>query len=744
MESEGVSLPLIHEHPMTPWNDLRKGDCCGCLEAISDGYYCKICDFFVHKKCGDSSEYIDHPSHSFHNLQLLRVTDFQRLCDDYCKLCGKNITNLCYHCKICDFNVDLYCARYPPPEVIDISETHHHKLTLLKVRMRFECDAAKCRNIGLIGFSYECLECNNLAFHVDCVWNPSEAKHPSEVNHPYHTLHPLKLHTGQPPDYSDGKCRICSRKIDDGFFYHCSACNFSLDLHCVLYPPRKSVRDLKVHAHQLIFRPRLDSFTCNACGLSGDRSPYICVHCDFMIHQECLILPRIININRHDHRVSRTSVLGVVNSVCGVCRQKVDWTWGGYSCLRCPGYVVHSKCATRTDVWNGEELEGVPEEIEDIEPYVVIDENTIQHFSHEEHYLRFHVNGLLCEENKRCSACTHPICLQSFYGCIDCEFTLHQNCAESPRKKWHVLHNDRLTLEIWKSHNFICDACHRISNGFMYKCGFMELDVLCGSVSEPFVHPSHSHHPLYCIPSVEKKECNGCNNSASHVLTCIESGCGFVLCFNCATLPQVVKHRVDDHPLSLCYGEKASGKYWCDICEKETDPSTWFYTCKDDRASLHTKCVLGNFAGLMPRGKIYFAKKSYEVVLNNSISRPFCRATLFSGVDDVAVKRLAISSGLSEVEFKNENNIQWQRSKTLFASPPSCSSSYWFQPRYQRLKGKHVSFLEENVLWIRVNLQNATNVAKQRLVNKFVENANKRAPNYIVIVAAKYLFLIRT
>ncbi|XP_023636923.1 uncharacterized protein LOC17882917 [Capsella rubella] len=325
MESEGVSRPLIHEHVMVPWNDLRKGDCCGRFQGISDGYYCKTCDFFVHKNCGDSSECIEHPSHPAHTLKLLLKV--VRSCD----LCGRNIKNVIYHCEICDFDVDLYCAKYPPPEVLEISETHHHKLTLIKKSPNesteldmFDC--AKCGEVAgkvWCGFPYKCHECD-LSFHVDCVWNPPEVNPLSEVNHSYHTLHPLKLHIGQPPDYSDGKCRLCARKIDDRIFYHCSACNFSLDMRCVLNTPQQSVMDLKVHAHQLTLLPRLDSFTCNACGLKGDRSPYVCFQCGFMIHQECLSLPRVININRHDHRVSRTSVLGAVNSVCGVCHHKVD------------------------------------------------------------------------------------------------------------------------------------------------------------------------------------------------------------------------------------------------------------------------------------------------------------------------------------------------------------------------------------------------------------------------------------
>ncbi|KAG7557577.1 DC1 [Arabidopsis suecica] len=603
--------------------------------------------FSVHKKCGEFSEYIEHPSHSGHTLQLESYQVFD------CKLCGRNrdckyfVQNL-FCCEICDFTMDLYCAKYPPPEAIDISEIHHHKLTLLKELIEFDCDA-KC-GIDGYGFPYKCHECD-LAFHVDCVWHPSKLIYPLEVNHSSHSLHPLQLLMGRSPEYSDGKCRLCGLKVDE-FFYHCSSCNFTLDMRCVLNPPQQSLLDLKTHDHQLTLIPRLDSFICNACGLKGDRSPYKCCQCDFMIHKDCLALPRLININRHDHRVSRTSLVGVVNSVCGVCHQKVDWTWGGYSCQRCPSYIVHSKCATREDVWNGKELEGVPEETEDVEPYVVIDENTIQHFSHTEHYLRLHVNGVLCDENKRCSACTHPICLQPFYGCMDCDFILHQNCAGFLRKKWHVLHNERLTLVTNEADSFFCDACYRISNGFRHQNDGRDFDVLCTSISEPFIHPSHPDHPLYYNSTEEDKFCNGCNRVEYRMLGCIENGCIFFICFGCATLPQVVKHRVDDHPLSLCYGEKASCKYWCDICETETNPETWFYTCKDHRASLHKECVLGEFSGLMPGSTVKDSNGSYEVVLNNSVSRALCRKCKLHCIESRCIYPIVLKmSGTSDTYY---------------------------------------------------------------------------------------------
>jgi len=638
-------MPLIHEHLMMPWKNLKRGPCCGCcgrFEAISDGYYCKTCDFFVRKNCADEpSEYIKHPSHPKHTLQLLRP----ERPTNFCNLCGR-MCPIFYRCDLCDFDMDLYCSKYPPPEVIDISKTHHHRLTLLKKWIK-QCICAKCCKIIGNEFPYNCHECD-LSFHVDCVWYPPELELRLEVNHSYHSLHPLKLYAkGQLPDYSDGKCRLCARKIDETFFFHCSPCNFTLDKVCVLRPPQQSLLNLKAHDHQLTLLPKLDSFTCNACGLKGDRSPYVCFQCGFMIHQDCLGLPRLININRHDHRVSRTSVLGVVNSVCGVCRKKVDWSYGGFSCQRCHGYVVHSKCATRKDVWNGKELEGLPEETEDIEPYVVIDENTIQHFSHKEHYLRLNVNGVLCDDNKRCKACTHPICLQSFYGCMDCNFILHQNCAGFLRMKWHVLHNERLTLVTNKDEGFRCYACDRLSNGFKYQHGNKAFDVRCISISEPHIHPSHPNHPLYYFPSDEVQWCTGCNMEQDFVLSCIEDNCGFLLCFGCATLPQMVKHRVHDHPLSLCYGEKASGKYWCDICEKETNPHTWFYTCKDHQASLHTKCVLGDLSSLMRRSTIKIEGTSYEVVLNNSISRPFCSWCKMHCIFPIILKTLGATNEYS-------------------------------------------------------------------------------------------------
>ncbi|KAL1211176.1 hypothetical protein V5N11_022773 [Cardamine amara subsp. amara] len=282
----------------------------------------------------------------------------------------------------------------------------------------------------------------------------------------------------------------------------------------------------------------------------------------------------------------------------------------------------------RKDVWDGKEMKDEPEEDEDIEPFKVIDENTILHFIHEHHPLRLDKSDIFIEE-RYCKACVYPIYHHSFYSCMDCNFMLHESCANMPKRKRHMVCNKPFILEQYSFPSHMCEACRVPYNGFGYKSDSSKrLDFRCVSVSEPFFHQSHPEHPLFYTSP--RGVCSVCHKDASHVLRCVENDCGYILDFKCALLPYEVKHRVDDHFLSLCYGEDVSGKYWCDICEKETDPQTWFYTCKDCGVTLHIDCVLGDFRGLESgrnvtnTGMPYLQGVSSWAVRNNSMSRPIC------------------------------------------------------------------------------------------------------------------------
>ncbi|KAL0885504.1 hypothetical protein Bca101_009487 [Brassica carinata] len=132
------------------------------------------------------------------------------------------------------------------------------------------------------------------------------------------------------------------------------------------------------------------------------------------------------------------------------------------------------------------------------------------------------------------------------------------------------------------------------------------LDVRCGSLSEPFLHQSHLHYlyydngapPLHYGERLYSKHCTRCGEDGR--LSCDE--CDFSLCFVCAMLPQkVTRHRYDDHPLFLSYGiSSVDGKYWCEVCETEVNPTNWVYMCNDCGVVLHVSCVVGDYTYLMP------------------------------------------------------------------------------------------------------------------------------------------------
>ncbi|CAA7036855.1 unnamed protein product [Microthlaspi erraticum] len=611
-----VELP-VHTHPLLPFTRFSFGTCRGCrsFSMIYGGYRCNEieCDNMFHKECAESSPEINHSSHPDHPLKLTFL-DFQ---SSSCSICQDSL-EAGYSCSECDFKLDLVCATKPPPLVIlEKSNVHKHPLqfshgTKLDDTSSYrECKVCTTRVFGGQKI-YECRQCEFI-YHVECVKLFPEAYHTS------HPEHPLKyLKCDEAPDYANKGCLLCGVVFKQQL-HHCEVCNVSICYMCMIDPPPLAVVSPTTHEHQLHLIPRRMIFTCNACGTQGDRSPYFCLECNFMIHRDCIDLPRVININRHDHRISYTRRLGHGEWKCGVCRRKVDEFYGGYSCSKCSGYVVHSGCATRSDVWDKIELEGTPEEPEEIAPFVVIDDNTIKHFSHD-HHLHINKDGPSLHENTLCKACAFQICSESSYSCGQCDFILHEKCANLPRRKRHACQVHPLSLKTDYEEASTCILCHNLFTGFRYQYDYLNIiDVRCGSVLEPFVHKSHPH-PLYYARN--KSTCSECGKEGYWNLSCDE--CDFSLDFKCALLPPtVMKHRYDDHPLFLSCGESCvDGEYWCEACETKVNPKKWFYTCNDCGVILHIACIFGEFSYLLPGSAISLDEQ--VVIPNTSICRLLC------------------------------------------------------------------------------------------------------------------------
>ncbi|KAG7563338.1 Protein kinase C-like phorbol ester/diacylglycerol-binding domain [Arabidopsis suecica] len=487
-----------------------------------------------------------------------------------------------------------------------------------------ENDCGSCRAPKVGTYYYFCVTCDE-RYHKECVESPLE------INYPYHVKHSLQLYFS---NKDSNHCILCTEKADYDLYYYSSLSDIYMHVLCAQTPIPFFIDQPKRHDHTLNLFPRQASLTCNVCALVHKHSlTYVCTSCDFVAHSDCIHIPQTIRISRHYHRVSFTSFLQPRKWSCGVCRKQVDHDYGAYTCNVCSGYAVHTRCALRKDISDGIELEGLPEEEKDVEPFERISAGVILHFSHGCH-LKFGTSGVY-DENKFCQACTLSINEENFYVCVECDFMLHERCAYAPRKKVHPLHPH--PLEQKSVHErlhplFRCVACFRVSNGFKYECANKgcdyTLDVVCASASEPFDYQGHQHPLFLALDPQEKPLCHICKSTeVQNVLNCIEFQCDFIICFKCATLPYMVRYKHDEHYLTFCRGDEASGSDWCELCEGKLaiGGKEGFYKCNDCCTTLHINCLLG-LDPYLKACETFPGVNGGEVLIqrNNSATRPIC------------------------------------------------------------------------------------------------------------------------
>ncbi|KAG7606219.1 DC1 [Arabidopsis thaliana x Arabidopsis arenosa] len=514
---------------------------------------------------------------------------------------------------------------------------------------KFDCRAC---NGNIFSTSYfTCLQCQG-KFHKECVESPLEIKHPS---HPFHSL---RLFSGS----SNQKCSCC-KVYTPNMYYHCTTCELSMNPVCAMRPVPLVVDHPKSHPHPLSFFPTQASTVCNICAMIKKLDPtYICIQCVFVIHKGCMGFPHIIRISRHPHRISFTSSLPPGNFSCGVCKQQVDNNYGAYSCEICDDYFVHSKCSLLPRIWAGKELEGVPEEddkIDDGEPFKRIADGIILHPFHS-HHMRLEIDKAY-DGNKYCRGCALPIYEGQFYSCMECDFILHESCANAPRMKRYPLYPHPLTLKGTTTRHenqkgkVCCSECRRDCNGFFYEYRkekeIFQLDLRCASIIEPFDYQGHQH-PLFLPWDTKKKtRCQMCKyESKESKLICLE--CDYSICFRCATFPYKARYKHDSHFLTICDGKEESEEPdWCEVCEgkieevKETGYN-WkgkktelrYYKCNDCCTALHVDCLFGRDMYIKPgeteKEYLSFSDFSFSedvwkwmdvrALLNSSLSRPIC------------------------------------------------------------------------------------------------------------------------
>ncbi|KAF3590381.1 hypothetical protein DY000_02025453 [Brassica cretica] len=269
----------------------------------------------------------------------------------------------------------------------------------------------------------------------------------------------------------------------------------------------------------------------------------------------------------------------------------------------------------------------------------------------------------------RCEVCGKPG--EYGYCCPRCWMMVHEKCATvfdstEITDSCHARHSLKLLTEGAPGYTDLkCHLCGKDTGNILYHCDICKfnLDMVCAikhhrqhkvipaALSNMKVHD----HTLTLIPRLMPFVCDGCGEKGDrspyfdhYAFDPWKSSTSF-------TLPRRRLLWYDDHPLTLCYGEEAtSGKYWCDICESETNPKTWFYTCYDCGVTLHVFCVLGDISsitmplihGSHPHPLLYLEEDYYG-------DREACQGMMIIHSLFVTVKRqLAASIGVIYAKAK--------------------------------------------------------------------------------------------
>ncbi|XP_039047047.1 uncharacterized protein LOC120187385 [Hibiscus syriacus] len=604
------TLYAAHPHPLVSINPIGCFNCMGCrdpLKVNDASYACFDCKMFAHKKCLELPTEIRHPCHREHRLVLLFSPPSLYWEREVCSFCYRELRGFVYHCSSCGLYLDLNCAFLPQDigagNFFEISHVAHaHPLIPINPAGHLKCNGCFCQ---INEASYACFDCTKL-YHKKCL------QLPTSIYHPCHRKHQLML------DFkgADSVCNLCRRNFQGEFFYRCVPCKIDIHAGCAWPPPVIEDKSHHDHPFTLLLRPN-NPFFCNACGDQGDYVSYICSTCNIQVHKDCTSLPRHITLRLHPHPLSHCFFHCIDHNDprtwdCKICFENVNIEHGSYYCSR-PGcdFVIHVQCSIKKkNSYSVFEVENL-DEFEEPDPLYkpmsciirIIKEikvgddviaGEIEHVSHE-HKL---VLSNEIKENTFCNGCVLPL-LSSFYCCPHCDFFIHKTCAELPRKYQPWSGFERFSLRT--DGIFICRMCRYYHSGFYYKldrssnASYSYICIKCASRSHSFTYKADQPHFIFYVENHEGK-CNACCEDLRRdygVYRCKD--CTFGLHERCLTLPRTVRHKCDQHSLTLAYQDPDDYplRHYCDICEERRDPRKWYYRCESCDNALHIRCVLG-------------------------------------------------------------------------------------------------------------------------------------------------------
>ncbi|TYH39350.1 hypothetical protein ES332_D12G173600v1 [Gossypium tomentosum] len=359
---------------------------------------------------------------------------------------------------------------------------------------------------------------------------------------------------------------------------------------------------LASHEHSMGYHCLDDETDDRWCRETICGAAYACVRCELWLHELCAkaiqYLPRQIThpLHSHYHLILNWSGSGSFGSfTCDLCLKISSGTY--YSCCRC-SFELDLVCAFAS---SDDHVARKKRQRSNADREKLI----MQHYCHI-HPLILYKYSNEGEHDYNCRWCDKPL-TGIFYGCKSCAFFLHEFCSDKiPKTLNHPFHPSHpLRLDFVDA---TCNACTqqiKLSNKDFstaaYGCQIcnFNLDFGCAKLLPTLNHEGHNHCLTYVGPTFRDPtrkyhfQCSSCRELCLDTFyRCVQ--CDLNLHLKCAPVPPLAKHRYHRHPLLLNQPirEDEIGEYYCDICEKERDPTHEVYYCQKCTYIAHIECVL--------------------------------------------------------------------------------------------------------------------------------------------------------
>ncbi|WOG87770.1 hypothetical protein DCAR_0207001 [Daucus carota subsp. sativus] len=544
------------------------------------------------------SSAIKHFSHPEHEL-ILKEND---VIEDTatCYVCSRTVigfpTYTCtshaahddddVRCK--HFYLHQTCAKLPP-RIFPHNMHSRHRLTLKRRSGRYYCDGCHLQ----IKFAYGCDPCG-FGLCVACAFPcPPDDDEQRELHHEGHQEHTLVLLQRQ----ALFKCDACWVEAKD-FSYVCKTCDFWIHKKCALSPPIIAEPANHHHPLHLIFSiPDEHRYFSRWCNICGDYVPviswiYYCHKCTYFVHMKCATAPAL----------NETEVAGSDNDP-GLIEFPL------HSLEAISDFMTTRFSISQVD-FEGEHKDTAMTSTRPNDPHIIE-----KHWSHPDHPLQLfqliineHDNddedddnttpGLICDGCIQPITATHP----SYYSCTRCNFFLHSVCATNLPDElpigvstFHPQHPLVLSTKIRFYVAAQCGVCGCLTNGFYYKCEACDIriDICCAFLPSRIKYKSHKHHSFILRSSSD----DICNVSRYLISGGMEYGCeicnSFRISVPCVFYPSTMKHKYDDHPITLRYPPFFyEGAFYCELCEERVNNQWWLYHCDKSDHSFHANCLI--------------------------------------------------------------------------------------------------------------------------------------------------------